>query len=136
MHQKWYCFYWSIRKWSNFKRFFVYAHLHSISYTPKFCLMKRLIKINFCAKFYQHSICGREVKNFQMFFESMQHPWYGLFLVFFRLLPPQVLFSLAAILIVFNKTNTVLKKSMKILNFKSNRMHPKFTNTNPKILRK
>ena len=59
-------FYWSIKKWSKlgqkadilliFKVFFVYAPLLPMSYAPRFCRMKGLIKIYICGKFHQYSI--------------------------------------------------------------------------------
>ena len=46
---------------AHFVSFFVYALLHLMSYAPKFCRMKDLIKIYTCGKFHQYSICGCEV---------------------------------------------------------------------------
>ena len=60
MHQICYSFYWSIKKCSklgqkteflvHFERIFVYALLHSMSYTSRFCQLKDLIKIHICGK--------------------------------------------------------------------------------------
>ena len=69
MHHICYSFYWSIKKWSKLDSkkmgFFVYALFHPMSYPPKFCQMKDLIKIHICGKIYQYSICCCEIKIFQ-----------------------------------------------------------------------
>ena len=72
MHQIAYGFYLSIKKCSklgqksaaHFVSFFVYALLHRLSYAPRFCKLKDLIKIYICGTFQHYSICGREVKGF------------------------------------------------------------------------
>ena len=73
MHQKCYGFYLSIKKRSkldqklflgHLESFFVYDLLHPMSYTPRFCQMKDLIKIYICGSFHQYSIRRCEVKNF------------------------------------------------------------------------
>ena len=43
---------------------FFYALLHPMSYVPRFCQMKYIVKIYICGKFHQYSICGCEVKDF------------------------------------------------------------------------
>ena len=58
----------------------------------------------------------------------IQHPWNGSFLSYLRQFPPKyclILLKWAGV--VLNKTNTVFRKSLKILNFGSNGTHPKFT---------
>ena len=91
MHQICYVFYWSIKKLSKLAQkadcfgsvweFFVYALLHPISYTPRFCQMKDLIEICICGKLNQYSISGCEVKNFLKAFcvdsVSMKWPLWG-----------------------------------------------------------
>ena len=53
--------------YSYFVTFFVYALLHPMSYPPRFCQMKEVIKVYICGKFLQYIICGYEVKDFQRF---------------------------------------------------------------------
>ena len=81
----------------HFESFFVYALLHPMSYAPRFCQMKDLIKIYICGKFHQYSICGCEVKNFQSF-----SYWFSIYEMVpswgFWALLPQILFNLAEIL--------------------------------------
>ena len=38
---------------ADFDGFFVYPLIHPMSYSPRFCQMKDLIKIHVCGKFYQ-----------------------------------------------------------------------------------
>ena len=72
MHQIAYGFYLSIKKCSklgqkslaHFVSFFVYALLHLMSYAPRFCQMKDLIKTYICGKFRHYSISGCEVEDF------------------------------------------------------------------------
>ena len=102
MHQIAYGFYLSIKKCSklgqksaaHFVSFFVYALLHRLSYAPRFCKLKDLIKIYICGTFQHYSICGREVKGFWIDSASM----IGSFLRFFGPLLSQILLNLADIL--------------------------------------
>ena len=41
--------------------------MQPMSYVPRFCQKKDLVKIHICGKFYQCSVCGCEVKVFQRF---------------------------------------------------------------------
>ena len=81
-----------------FLAYFAYALLQIMSYAPRFCQMKDLVKIYICGKFYQYSICGCDVKNFHKVFcidsASMKWPLFEFFGHFF----PQILFNLAEIL--------------------------------------
>ena len=139
MHQIHYCYYWSIKNWSNLgqkvyflahlESFFVYTLLHSMSQATKSCQMKDLIKIYICGKFHQYSICGCEGKSFQNFSYWFSIHKMAPFFEFWALTPPNIVrscwnfeqrkFS--------NKTKTVFEKSFKILNFGPNGTHLKFT---------
>ena len=88
MHQICYGFYRSIKKWSklgqktcflaHFEGSFVYALLRPMSYAPRFCQMKDLIKIYICSNFHQKSICSREVKVKILQSNEFQLKWNGL----------------------------------------------------------
>ena len=52
---------------AHFLSFFVFSLLHAMSYAPRFCQMKDLIKIYIGGKFHMYSNCGCEVKKFQSF---------------------------------------------------------------------
>ena len=86
---------WAKKSFLLFFFFFVYTLLQLMSYTPRFCQMKDLIKIYICGKFHQYSICGCEVKDFWIDSAFMKWP----LLVFFRPLLSQTLLNLAEILI-------------------------------------
>ena len=61
---------------AHFKSFFVYAVIHNMRYTPRFCQMKALIKMDICGTFHQYSICGCEIKNFPAFYmDSVSMKW-------------------------------------------------------------
>ena len=77
---------------------FVYAPLHPMSYAPRFCQMKDVIKIYIYGKFHQYSICGCKVKNFQSFSHRLSLHEMVPFGVFFGPLLPQILFNFAEIL--------------------------------------
>ena len=47
--------------------FSFYTFLYPVSYAPRFCQMKDLIKVYICGKFHQYSTCGCEIKNFESF---------------------------------------------------------------------
>ena len=135
----------SIKKWSklgqksyflaHFKSFFVYALLHPMSYDPRFCQMKYVIKIY---------LIFVKLKIFKVFgTDSASMKW--LLFGFFGPLHPKILFNLAEIFwpeVVSNKANTAFEKSFKILSITSNETHAKFTVLvqfaaqfkNPKIL--
>ena len=51
----------------HFESFPLYTFLYPMSYVPRFCQMKELIKVYICGKFHQYSICGCEIKNFDSF---------------------------------------------------------------------
>ena len=53
--------------WLILLGFFIFALLHPMNYTPRFCLMKNVIKIYVSGTFHQYSICGCEIKMFQRF---------------------------------------------------------------------
>ena len=75
MHQIWYDFYWSImveigpKNWIFGSSWEVYCICPLTPYElrPRFCQMKKLIKIHIRGNFYQYSVCGCEAKNFQGF---------------------------------------------------------------------
>ena len=91
---KWHKFFWKV-KWSKFDQktwffgsfceqtnFFVYALLHLMNCTPRFCQMKDLFKIYICGRFHQYSICGCEIKIFKVSCiesASMKWPLIGFF---------------------------------------------------------
>ena len=52
--------------------FFFYTFLRPMSNAPIFCQMKDLMKIHNRGKFHQHSICGCQVSNFQMFSQKQK----------------------------------------------------------------
>ena len=127
---------------------FVYAPLHPMSYSPRFCQMKDVIKIYIYGKFHQYSICGWKVENFQSF-----SYWLSLHeMVPFGVFLDSYSRKYCSILLKFwpevfsNKKNTVIEKSFKILNFDSDGTHPwftvlvhlgaQFTTRKPKILLK
>ena len=106
-----------------FVSFFVYALLHPMSYVPKFCQMKDLIKIYICSKFHHYSICGCVVKSFQFFLH-----WFSIHGIFpFGFFLGAYSPNYCLILLRFwaevssNETNTVFEKSFRILNFSLNR---------------
>ena len=59
-----------------------------LSYTPRFCKMKNLIKIYICVKFHHYRICGGEVEDFWIDSASMKWP---LFRVFWALAFPNII---------------------------------------------
>ena len=63
------------------------------------------------------------------FFVLIQYLWNGPFLGILGLIPPNIVWPCWDFdqRHCSSKTNTVFKKSLKILNFGSNEMHPKFT---------
>ena len=92
--------FWSIERWSKFgqeidfltylESFFVYALMHSMRYTPRFCQMKYHIMIYICGKFQQYGICGCETKNFRRFLY-----WFNIheMALFWGLTPPNIVWS-------------------------------------------
>ena len=142
MHQICCSLYWSIKKWSKlgqkmdflalFERFFVYAVLHPMSYTSRFCQLKDLIKIHICGKSFISIACA--VVEFKIFkvFRIDSASWSGHFFGFSGLTPPNIdrscwNFDQRLWDFVSNKTNTVFEKSIEILDFGSNVTHPKLT---------
>ena len=111
---------------AHFVRFFVYALLHLMSYAPKFCRMKDLMKIYICGKFHQYSICGCGAKRILDWVSIHEMaPFYGVWGPYFLKYCSILLKCWREV--VFNKPNSVFKKSFKILNFSLNEKHPKFT---------
>ena len=54
--------------------------MQPMSYVPRFCQKKDLVKIHICGKFYQCSVCGCKVNFFQSFCitsESMKGLLFG-----------------------------------------------------------
>ena len=104
---------------------FLFMPSYTLSYAPRFCQMKDLIKIYICGKFHHYSICGCDVKDFWIDAASMNWP---LFRVFWALTFPNILKLLAFWQeVVSNKTNSVFEKSFKNFNFSLNGEYPKFT---------
>ena len=78
----------------SFWEFFVCGILHPMSYVPRFCQMKDLIKIYVCGKFHHYSICGCELRSFLHGFSIHEMTPFWVFGPLF----PKILFDLAEIL--------------------------------------
>ena len=52
---------------AHVRRFFVYPLIHPMSYAPKFCQMKDLIKIHICGKFYHIAFADVKLKFLKVY---------------------------------------------------------------------
>ena len=73
--------------WVHFGSFLVYALLHLMTYAPRFCQIKDLIKKYICGNFPHYGISDCEVKIF--LFDSASMKW-SLCRGFWPLTPPIV----------------------------------------------
>ena len=140
MHQACDIFYFIVKKYlklsqktnylAHFERFSNCAPLYLLSYAPIFCQIKGHMVIHNRGKFHQHSICGSQVINFQMFsWQCSIHemaPFWGFLGPFSpKYGSNQLKFEVE---VVYHKTKTVYEQCFKIKCLSTtNGMYPKFT---------
>ena len=135
MHQICHGFYCSIKKWlklsqkTEFWKFFIYTLLRPKSTPPKLCQVKDPIMILIRGRFYQYSICGCKVKNFQSFSYWFSIHEMGPFWWFLCPYSPKYCLILVTFWpeVVSNKKNTLFESYFRILHFSSNGTYPKST---------
>ena len=112
-----------------FQRFFNYALSLPPIYAPIFCQIKGLMVIHNHGSFHQHSICGSQVMNFQMFSWRCSIHQMALFGGFLGPFSPKYGSNLLKFgpEIVYYKKKTFYKQCFKINCLSTNGAYLKFT---------